>query len=173
MITQNTKLFIIIALSLIAVASAYFLAKQSPFCKATKNSAERTLAIIKPDAVAAGNAENIIAAIKDYGFHIIAQKELTLDQNTAEQFYAVHKDKPFFADLIKYITSGPIIVLVLEKENAVSAWRTLMGATNPIHAQDNTMRKLYGTDIQRNAVHGSDSVENAKEEIKIFFPELQ
>lgn len=175
MISSRSKLFIIITLSLAAIALAYFLAKQSPFCKATTtttNNDEKTLAIIKPDAVAAGNADKIIQSIKDNGFKILAQKEITLDKNTAEQFYAAHKDKPFFADLINYITSGPIVVLALEREDAVPAWRALMGSTNPANADEGTLRKLYGTDIQRNAVHGSDSPENAQAEIKLFFPEL-
>lgn len=172
---SNAKLVIIAILALITIASAYFLSNQSPFCKATKesNPYNRTLAIIKPDAVAAGNAQNIITAIKNNGFTILDQKEITLDKDTAEKFYAVHKDKPFFADLISYITSGPIIVLALEKENAVQTWRNLMGATNPEKADAGTIRQLYGTDIQRNAVHGSDSAENAQKEIAIFFPELK
>jgi nucleoside-diphosphate kinase len=133
----------------------------------------RTLAIIKPDAVAAGNAENIIKQIDNNGFKIVAQKQVTIDKDTAAQFYEVHKNKPFFGDLIAYITSGPSVVLVLERLDAVHAWRNLMGATDPQKADPGTVRQLYGTDIQRNAVHGSDSKENAQTEIKLFFPELQ
>lgn len=135
-------------------------------------SDERTLAIIKPDAVMAGNADNIITLIKENGFIIRAQEEKILDKETAEKFYAIHNKKPFFNELINYITSGPLIILVLGKANAVNAWRNLMGATNPSNAQEGTIRKLYGTDIQRNAVHGSDSVQNAQQEIKLFFPLL-
>jgi nucleoside-diphosphate kinase len=136
------------------------------------DSLERTLVIIKPDAVAAGNAEDIIKQIENNGFKIAAQQQLTIGKATAEQFYAVHKERPFFNDLITYITSGPATVLVLERENAVQVWRNLMGATDPQKADPGTTRQLYGTDIQQNAVHGSDSIQNAQKEIKIFFPDL-
>ena len=133
---------------------------------------EQTFAIIKPEAVAAGKAPDIIKIIKDNGFTILRQKELTLTKEQAEKFYAIHKEKPFFADLIKYITSGPVIVLALERRNAVKVWRDVMGATNPEKAEPGTIRKLFGKDIERNAVHGSDSIRNAKNEIAQFFHAL-
>lgn len=136
----------------------------------SSNFPHRTLAIIKPDVVAAGYASDIIKQIDNNGFKIAAQKELTIDKTTAEQFYAAHKNKPFFNDLIAYITSGPSIILVLERTDAVNVWRNLMGATDPKKASPGTVRQLYGTDIQQNAVHGSDSLENAQREIALFFP---
>ncbi len=165
-----TKNFILV-LGIIA-ALAFFAFRIFNRQKEAGKHIERTFAIIKPEAVAAGNAPAILNLIKDKGFTILAEKETSFDQAAAEKFYAVHKDKPFFADLVKYITSGPVIVLVLEKENAVKAWRDLMGATNPEKAEAGTIRKLFGKDIQQNAVHGSDSAENAKVEIVQFFPEL-
>jgi len=172
------KHFSIFGLTVLALTifGFYYLSRKSTCCGGCvahdHNHIERTLAIIKPDAVAAGNAANIKTAIENSGFKIVAQKEITIDKETAEKFYATHKDKPFFNDLISYITSGPSIVMILEKENAVSAWRNRMGATDPEKADVGTIRQLYGTDIQRNAVHGSDSIESAQKEIQIFFPEM-
>jgi nucleoside-diphosphate kinase len=131
---------------------------------------EKTLAIIKPDAFMKGNVGNIIAMIEKNGFKINALKLVKLCKNEAEGFYYVHKDKPFFKDLINFMTSGPIIVLVLKKDDAVSEWRKLMGSTDPKKAEKGTIRNLYGTDIEKNAVHGSDSLENAAYEISYFFP---
>lgn len=165
----------LIALAL-TIGGLYYLSRSTSSCtgchkKAHNHShSERTLAIIKPDAVAAGNATNIKIVAQHNGFTIVDQKELTIDKATAEKFYAVHHDKPFYHSLISYITSGPSIVMLLERDNAVSVWRNLMGATDPKKAQPGTIRQLYGTDIEHNAVHGSDSVENAHKEIKIFFP---
>lgn len=133
---------------------------------------EKTFAIIKPDAVAAGNSNKIVEAIKDNGFQILAQQEAEWTREQAEVFYDIHKEQPFFGELVEFMTSGPIVILVLAKENAVIDWRNLMGATNPAEAADGTMRKLYGTNIGHNATHGSDSVDNAKREIGLFFPEL-
>lgn len=163
----------IISVWSIILVAAFFISR-SYFKKSQHGYyAKRTFAIIKPDAVAAGNTQDIIKQIEMNGFKIVAQKQLTIDQATAQQFYAVHKDRPFFNDLIAYITSGPSVVLVLERENAVQVWRNLMGATDPQKADPGTVRNLYGTDIQRNAVHGSDSAENAQKEIAIFFPDLK
>lgn len=166
--TINVLATLLIIFLLMSIGVFYF--------SKNKNSAssgiQRTFAIIKPDAVAAGNAEDIIKQIEMNGFKIIAQKQLTIDKATAEQFYAVHKERPFFNDLITYITSGPAIVLVLERDNAVQVWRNLMGSTDPQKADPGTVRQLYGTNIQNNAVHGSDSIQSAQQEIKIFFPEL-
>ena len=131
---------------------------------------ERTLAIIKPDAVSAKNSGKIIDMIEQNGFEILHMRKINLDRAKAEEFYAVHKEKPFFQDLVKFITSGPVIVMALEKENAIADWRKLMGVTDSKKAEDGTVRKFYGTDIEKNAVHGSDSPETAKFELGIFFP---
>ena len=130
---------------------------------------EQTLALIKPDAVAAGNSGKIIDLIEKNGFSIDRMEKGLLKKEHAENFYAVHKDKPFFGELTTFITSGPIIVMALRKDNAVNDWRTLMGATDPQKAADGTIRKLYGTSIGSNAVHGSDSAENAALELGLFF----
>ncbi|MDR3646382.1 MAG: nucleoside-diphosphate kinase [Candidatus Babeliales bacterium] len=138
-----------------------------------KREQELTLAIIKPDAVAAKNTGKIIDIIEQTGFDIVGLEKITLNKEKAEQFYAVHKDRPFYNDLVKFMTEGPVVVIALSKENAVADWRNLMGATNPENADSNTIRKLFGTSIQRNATHGSDSVENAKNEVKFFFPNIK
>lgn len=133
---------------------------------------EKTFAIIKPDAVAAGFSEDIIEMIKADGFKIVKQQPTHWTRAQAEQFYAIHKNRPFFGELVDFMISGPIVMLVLEKENAVANWRDLMGATNPDEAEAGTVRNLYGANIGHNATHGSDSVDNAKIEIGQFFPEL-
>jgi nucleoside-diphosphate kinase len=132
---------------------------------------ERTLAIIKPDAVAEKNAGNIIRMIEESGLTIIAIKKLQLTAERAGQFYAVHKGKPFYAELVNYMTSGPIYVLALEAENAIRRWRDLMGATNPANADDGTIRKLYGKSLSYNASHGSDAPDTARVEVAFFFDE--
>src|SRR5678815_4435537 len=124
-------------------------------------SLQRTFGIIKPDAVANGNTGNILALIEKNEFTIVGLRKLQLTQEQAEAFYAVHKARPFYAGLVKFMTEAPVVVMVLEKENAIAAWRDLMGATNPEKAADGTIRKLYATDIERNAVHGSDAPETA------------
>tara|TARA_B100001248_G_scaffold248561_1_gene220961 strand:+ start:570 stop:980 length:411 start_codon:yes stop_codon:yes gene_type:complete len=130
---------------------------------------ENTLSIIKPDAVER-NLENEIKEIfKSNGFLIIKEKKIQIEKSEAEKFYKVHETKPFYNDLCDYLSSGPIVVMVLEKENAVLANRELMGATNPKDAKDGTIRKKFGMSIDKNSVHGSDSVENAKIEIDFFF----
>ena len=130
---------------------------------------ERTLSIIKPDAVER-NLENEIKEIfKNKGFNIVKYKKIQVSKSEAEQFYRVHEAKPFFNDLCAYLSSGPIVVMILEKENAVAANRELMGATKPEEAAEGTIRKKYGLSIDKNSVHGSDSVENAKVEIDFFF----
>jgi len=129
----------------------------------------RTFAIIKPDAVAAGNAGNILALIEKNGFKVLALRKQHLTRPIAEGFYAVHKGKGFFNELIDFMTEGPVILLALERENAVATWREVMGATDPAKAADGTVRKLYGTHIGRNASHGSDSDENAAIELAWFF----
>lgn len=131
---------------------------------------EKTLAIIKPDAVKAGSAQAIIDRILSEGFTIVDQKQLHVTKQQAELFYAVHRGKPFYDGLTSFLASGPIIVMVLEKEGAINAWRSLMGATDPLKAAEGTIRKLYGKNIDNNATHGSDAPETAQEEIAFFFP---
>ena len=130
---------------------------------------EQTLSIIKPDAVER-NLENEIKEIfKSNGFLILKEKKIQIEKSEAEKFYKVHETKPFYNDLCAYLSSGPIVVMVLEKSNAVLGNRELMGATNPKDAKEGTIRKKYGISIDKNSVHGSDSVENAKIEIDFFF----
>jgi len=133
---------------------------------------EKTFAIIKPDVVKAKNSGKVIDLIEQNGFTIIGMKKLHMTKEKAEQFYDVHKEKPFFQELVDFISSGPVIVMALEKENAIADWRKLMGATNPEQAEEGTIRKLYGTNIGVNAVHGSDAPETAKIELGLFFPDL-
>ena len=128
-----------------------------------------TLAILKPDAVINGHSGAIIDLIIKTGFKIMAMKMVHLTKSSAEGFYAVHKERPFFGELVEYMTSGPCISIALEKENAVEDYRKLIGATDPAKADEGTIRKLYAKDIQSNAVHGSDSDENAEQEIAHFF----
>ena len=130
---------------------------------------EQTLSIIKPDAIER-NLENEIKEIfKNNGFNILKEKKIQITKSEAEQFYKVHETKPFYNDLCAYLSSGPIVVMVLEKEGALLGNRKLMGATNPKDAEEGTIRKKYGISIDKNSVHGSDSVENAKIEINFFF----
>ena len=130
---------------------------------------QQTLSIIKPDAVERNLDQEIKEIFKKNGFKIIKEKKIKIEKSEAEQFYKVHETKPFYNDLCSYLSSGPIVVMVLEKNNSVLANRELMGATNPKDAADGTIRKKYGISIDKNSVHGSDSVENAKIEIDFFF----
>ena len=130
---------------------------------------EQTLSIIKPDAVERNLDNEIKEMFKSNGFKIIDEKKIQIEKTEAEKFYKVHETKPFYNDLCAYLSSGPIVVMVLEKENAVLANRDLMGATNPKDAAEGTIRKKYGISIDKNSVHGSDSIENAKIEIDFFF----
>ena len=130
---------------------------------------ERTLSIIKPDAVERNLDNEIKEMFKNKGFQIVKEKKIQIEKSEAEKFYKVHETKPFYRDLCAYLSSGPILVMVLEKENAVLANRELMGATNPKDAVDGSIRKKYGISIDKNSVHGSDSLENAKIEIDFFF----
>ena len=133
------------------------------------SNTEQTLSIIKPDAVER-NLENEIKEIfKNKGFSIVKEKKIQIEKSEAEKFYKVHETKPFYNDLCAYLSSGPIIVMILEKENAVLDYRDLMGATNPSDAQEGTIRKKYGISIDKNSVQGSDSIDNAKIEIDFFF----
>tara|TARA_B100000900_G_scaffold48934_1_gene36201 strand:- start:67 stop:477 length:411 start_codon:yes stop_codon:yes gene_type:complete len=130
---------------------------------------EQTLSIIKPDAVERNLDNEIKEMFKNKGFKIVKDKKIQIEKTEAEKFYQVHQTKPFYNDLCSYLASGPIVVMILEKENAVLANRELMGATNPTDAKEGTIRKKYGISIDKNSVHGSDSVENAKIEIDFFF----
>ena len=133
----------------------------------------RTFSIIKPDATKRNITGAINKIIEDNNLIIVAQKRAILSEDKAKGFYSIHKDKPFFDDLIKYMTSGPVILQVLEGENAVEKYRKIMGATNPENAEEGTIRKLHALNIQENSVHGSDSNENAKIEINYFFDESE
>ena len=133
------------------------------------NNIEQTLSIIKPDAVDRNLDEQIKKIFEENEFKIIKSKKILIEKSEAEKFYKVHETKPFYNDLCSYLSSGPIVVMVLEKENAVLANRELMGATNPKDAKDGTIRKKFGISIDKNSVHGSDSLENAKIEIDFFF----
>jgi nucleoside-diphosphate kinase len=129
----------------------------------------RTFAIVKPDAVAAGNTGRILGMIEDAGFKILAMRMQHLTRKEAEGFYAVHRGKGFFAELIEFMTEGPVVLLALEREDAVARWREVMGDTSPLKAGEGTVRKRFGTSIGRNASHGSDSDENAAIELAYFF----
>jgi len=133
------------------------------------SNTEQTLSIIKPDAVERNLDNEIKEMFKNKGFSIVKEKRIQIEKLEAEKFYKIHETKPFYNDLCAYLSSGPIVVMVLEKENAVLDNRELMGATNPNDAEEGTIRKKYGISIDKNSVHGSDSVENAKIEIDFFF----
>ena len=133
----------------------------------------KTFTMIKPDAVAAGNSGAIVKMIEENGFKIRAMKYTRLSLERAGQFYEVHKERPFYKDLCAYMSSGPIIPIILEKENAVDSFRELIGATNPKEAAEGTIRNLYATSIEANAIHGSDSDDNAAMEGNFFFSETE
>ena len=133
------------------------------------SNVEQTLSIIKPDAVERNLENEIKQMFKDTGFQIVKEKKIQIEKSEAELFYKVHETKPFYNDLCAYLSSGPIVVMILEKESAVLGNRELMGATNPQEAKEGTIRKKFGISIDKNSVHGSDSVENAKIEIDFFF----
>lgn len=130
---------------------------------------ERTFAIIKPDAVASGNAGQILALIEENGFKIQGMKMKRLSQLEAEGFYGVHRERPFFPSLVKFMTEGPVVVLCLAREGAIAKWREVMGATNPANAAEGTIRKRFAASIERNCVHGSDAPETAAVEVPFFF----
>ena len=133
------------------------------------NNLEQTLSIIKPDAVERNLSEEIKSEFKKNGFNILKEKKIKLEKSDAEKFYKIHQTKPFYNDLCDYLSSGPIVVMILESENAVADNRKLMGATDPKNAESGTLREKYGISIDKNSVHGSDSIENAKIEINFFF----
>ena len=134
---------------------------------------EKTLSIIKPDAVAKGAIGQIIDCFTENGLKIAALKMIHMSRREAEGFYAVHKERPFFGSLTEFMISGPAVIMVLSGENAINKNRELMGATNPAEAAEGTLRKRFATDIEKNAVHGSDAPETARTEINYFFPELE
>ena len=133
----------------------------------------RTFTIIKPDSVRKGNTDKILARLKSEGFKVLAKKDLRMSRKQAESFYAVHHERPFFGSLVDYMTSGPVVVAALERDNAVATLRKVMGATDPAKADKGTIRKDFGESIEQNAIHGSDSDDNAKTEIGFFFPDLK
>ena len=135
-------------------------------------SNQKTLSIIKPDAVKAGHVDAINLMIENSGLKILEKKEIKLSKEEAQQFYAVHSDKPFYNELCEFMTSGPIIVQMIEGENAIELYRKVMGATNPAEADENTIRKKFATSIQENAVHGSDNENNALKELNFFFKDV-
>jgi nucleoside-diphosphate kinase len=134
---------------------------------------EKTFAIIKPDACKRNLSGKILAKIEEKGFRVIAMKKIAMTEKQAEGFYAVHRGKPFFDSLTDFMSSGPCVVMVLEKENAIAAWRTLMGATNPANADPGTIRNEFAQSMEANSVHGSDAPETAEYEIKYFFSALE
>ena len=133
------------------------------------SNTEQTLSIIKPDAVERNLDREIKEIFKNKGFTILKEKKIQIEKSEAEKFYKVHETKPFYNDLCAYLSSGPIVVMTLERDNAVMENRKLMGATNPVDAEEGTLRKKYGISIDKNSVHGSDSIENAKIELDFFF----
>lgn len=134
---------------------------------------EETLAIVKPDAVAAGFVGKILSRIEEDGFRVRGLKMVHLREGEARLFYGVHRGKPFYESLVAFMTSGPVVAIALEREDGVAHWRRVMGVTDPASAAEGTLRSLYGTTVQRNAVHGSDSVENGVGEINFFFNTLE
>jgi nucleoside-diphosphate kinase len=136
-------------------------------------SMEKTFAIIKPDACSRGVAGKVLAKIEENGFQVIAMKRLWMTKKQAQGFYAVHREKPFFSSLTDFMSSGPCIVMVLQKENAIAAWRKLMGATNPVNSEPGTIRKEFAQSMEANSVHGSDAQETASYEIAYFFSALE
>lgn len=130
---------------------------------------QRTLTILKPDSVAAGHCGDILAMLESEGFRILALRRMHLSNEQAKAFYAVHRERPFYLDLVEFMTSGPIVPVALERVDAVAHLRRVMGATDPAQSEDGTVRSRYGSSIERNAIHGSDSLENAEIELGFFF----
>jgi nucleoside-diphosphate kinase len=134
---------------------------------------EKTFSIIKPDAVASGKAGKILSLLEENGFRVVALRMTKLSQSQAEGFYAVHRERPFYGSLVKFMTEGPVIVMALERADAVKKLREVMGATNPANATEGTVRKLYAESIERNAIHGSDAPETAAQELAFFFNSVE
>lgn len=131
-----------------------------------------TFAMIKPDAVAAKHSGKIIDMIEHNGFEIVRMQKVIIAKDLAEEFYAVHKERPFFQELVEFVVSAPVIIMALHKEDAITSWRELIGATDPAKAAEGTVRNLYGTSVGNNAVHGSDASATAAQELELFFPDL-
>ena len=155
--------------ALLAILFATYLSAEEPITTAPKLQIEQTLSIIKPDAVESNHVGEILEYLENSGLKIVGSKMIRLTPEQAKSFYGAHKDTAFFNDLISFMTSGPVIVQVLEGEDAVAVNRQIMGVTDPSKASPGTIRSDFGTDIQKNAVHGSDSLSNAKKEISLFF----
>ncbi len=134
---------------------------------------QKTFSIIKPDAVATGKAGQVLAHLEAAGFRVLALRMTRLSQSQAEGFYGVHRERPFFGSLVKFMTEGPVILMALEREDGVKKLREVMGATNPANAADGTIRKLFAESIERNAIHGSDAPETAAEELRYFFTTIE
>jgi nucleoside-diphosphate kinase len=172
---SKAKILSIFCTIVLLTSSTYTIVPSTPPTTKGKTShkdIERTCAIIKPDAVSARVSGMIIYLIELNKFNILRMHKTQLTKKQAELFYAIHKDKPFFGELVDYMISGPVILMALGKDNAIAEWRTLMGATDPKKAVPGTLRKMFGTSITNNAAHGSDSPENAEKELAFFFPEL-
>ncbi len=165
--------WLLIIITLVAAGALFFLLRKIYIVSGLGKKVEHTLAIIKPDAVIAKNSGKIIDRIEQEGFNILSMKKMLITKEQAEKFYEIHHDRAFFKELVEFMTSGPTIVMVIEKENAIKEWRDLMGSTDPKQAAEGTIRQLYGTTIGKNGVHGSDGIETAKNEISFFFPELK
>ena len=168
---MNSSYAIMIGAVVVAAVILFSIRFIAQYRKAHAIVVERTLAIIKPDAINAKHTGKIIERIEHEGFSIIDLKKVHLDAELAERFYEMHKGKSFFKELVDFMCSGPIIVLILEKENGIESWRKLMGATDPAKAEMGTLRSEFGTNVGSNALHGSDSQEAANREIKFFFPQ--
>lgn len=163
------KFFIGLALIAAAWGCGPLHAKDS----SSQKEVQQTLSIIKPDAVAANKIGAIVANIEGKGLRVVAMRMTKMSQDQAAIFYGVHKERPFYKSLIEFMSSGPVVAMVLEGNNSVEAYRTLMGATDPAKSPRGTLRRDFGTSVERNAVHGSDSIENAKKEIAFFFTKKQ
>jgi len=131
-----------------------------------------TFAMIKPDAVAAKHSGKIIDIIEHNGFEIVRMQKVVIAKDLAEEFYAVHKERPFYSELVEFISSAPVIIMAIHKENSIGSWRDLIGATDPAKAAEGTIRNSFGINVSNNAVHGSDSSETAAQELELFFPDL-
>ncbi|HZW61812.1 MAG TPA: nucleoside-diphosphate kinase [Candidatus Babeliales bacterium] len=166
---DKTVMTILLAVVIVAVAFIVY----NYIKKHKESSMEMTFAMIKPDAVKAKNSGKIIDMIEHHGFNIVRMEKVVINADKAKTFYGVHKERPFFGELVEFVTSGPVVIMALEKNNAVKDWRELMGATDPAKAAEGTIRKKFGTNIGNNAIHGSDSPENAKIELGLFFPDLK
>ncbi|MFH1643803.1 MAG: nucleoside-diphosphate kinase [bacterium] len=169
---KSKILFSIVILGILLLITDIYLTNKIFSKKNSDKKIEQTLAMIKPDAVEAKYTGKIIDRIENEGFEIIKIKKLKLTEEKAQNFYAIHKDKSFFDDLVNFMSLGPIIVMILQKEDGIEQWHQLMGDTNPQKAKENTLRRIFGTNTEKNAVHGSDSPQTAKQEILFFWKKI-